>query len=141
VFGRSLGGAVSLYLAEKFPDWVQGVIVENTFLSVSAMVDALMPFLVPIKQFVLNIKWNSDEKIAAVKQPILFISGDADELVPPAHMQALYALAAASVHRDFYSVTGGTHNDTWERGGVEYYQVCYIYMHQFTCIVLCNCYS
>ncbi len=75
MFGRSLGGAVSIYLAHKYPNLVKGIIVENTFLSVSAMVDVLMPFLKPIKSFVLNIKWNSDEKISSLKQPILFISG------------------------------------------------------------------
>lgn len=75
VFGRSLGGAVSFYLAEKFPSEVAAVIVENTFLSISAMVDIVMPFLRPIKPYVLRIKWDSDEKISRVKQPILFISG------------------------------------------------------------------
>jgi hypothetical protein len=75
LFGRSLGGAVSIYLANKFPDRVAGVIVENTFLSVSSMVDILMPFLNPIKSYVLNIKWNSDQAIPFLKQPILFISG------------------------------------------------------------------
>ncbi len=75
MFGRSLGGAVSIYLAHKYPNLVKGIIVENTFLSVSAMVDVLMPFLKSIKSFVLNIKWNSDEKIPSLNQPILFISG------------------------------------------------------------------
>jgi abhydrolase domain-containing protein 13 len=81
VFGRSLGGAVSVYLAHKHPDLVKAVILENTFLSVGAMVDVLMPFFKPIKWLVLNIKWNSDEKICDLVQPILFISGAQDELV------------------------------------------------------------
>lgn len=75
VFGRSLGGAVSVYLAEKFPNKVAAVVVENTFLSIGAMVDILMPFLSPLKPLVLKIKWDSDNKIQHVKQPILFISG------------------------------------------------------------------
>lgn len=122
MFGRSLGGAVSVYLAHKFPERVRGVIVENTFLSVSAMVDKLMPFLKSIKSIVLNIKWNSDDKVGSLKQPILFISGDKDELVPRFHMEKLHELAKSSVHAEFYSVTGGTHNDTWERGGAAYYK-------------------
>lgn len=75
VFGRSLGGAVAIYLAKAFPARVHGVVVENTFLSVSAMVDVLMPFLVPIKPYVLNMHWRNDENIAELKHPILFISG------------------------------------------------------------------
>ncbi len=74
-FGRSLGGAVSVSLAHRFPELVSAVIVENTFLSVGAMVDVLMPYVRLLKGLVLRIKWDSDVKIAQLKQPILFISG------------------------------------------------------------------
>eukprot|EP01033_Poteriospumella_lacustris_P000508 gene508-341_t len=122
VFGRSLGGAVSIYLAEKFPHKVAAVIVENTFLSIGAMVDVLMPFLTPLKPYVLKINWDSENKIQHIKQPILFISGDSDQLVPPVHMKKLYDLAVKSSRREMYSVSGGTHNDTWFRAGFAYYQ-------------------
>jgi len=121
VFGRSLGGAVSFYLAEKFPSLVAGVIVENTFLSISQMVDILMPYLKILKPYVLRIKWNNDEIVPLVRQPILFISGEKDELVPPFHMVKLYDLAKSSMHRQLYSVPCGRHNDTWEKGGSKYY--------------------
>lgn len=75
VFGRSLGGAIAIWLAKKFPEYVSGVIVENTFLSINAMVDVMLPFLKPIKALVLRIKWDSDKLIQYVNQPILFISG------------------------------------------------------------------
>ena len=123
MFGRSLGGAVCFYLAEKFPDLVAGVIVENTFLSISAMVDILMPFLTLIKPYVLRMKWNSDELISRVKQPILFLSGARDRLVPPFHMKRLYDLATATRLREMYVVSNGDHNDTWEKGGIQYYLV------------------
>jgi hypothetical protein len=122
VFGRSLGGAVCMYLAEKFPSEVAAVIVENTFLSVGAMVDILLPFLRPLKPYVLKIKWDNDRKIPQVKQPILFISGDSDQLVPPFHMKQLYELATSSARKEMYSVSGGTHNDTWYRAGKAYYR-------------------
>jgi hypothetical protein len=38
-------------------------------------------------------------------------------------MKGLYELALKTIHREFYSVLGGTHNDTWEVGGQDYYQV------------------
>ena len=38
-------------------------------------------------------------------------------------MKRLYDLALMSKHKDFYSVSGGTHNDTWVKAGVEYYKV------------------
>jgi dienelactone hydrolase len=121
-FGRSLGGAVAISLAHSFPDLVSGVIVENTFVSIGAMVDVLMPFLRHIRQFVLCMNWDSAVKIADLKVPIMFIAGDSDELVPPSHMRTLYELATRSVFREFYSVLGGTHNDTFEVAGAEYYR-------------------
>lgn len=50
-------------------------------------------------------------------------AGDSDELVPTEHMKRLHALATASSFTDFFSVRGGTHNDTWERAGAGYYKV------------------
>jgi pimeloyl-ACP methyl ester carboxylesterase len=74
-FGRSLGGAVAVSLAHRHPDLVAGVIMENTFLSVGAMVDVLMPFLRHIRHLVLTMNWGSDVKVAELKMPLLFISG------------------------------------------------------------------
>lgn len=74
-FGRSLGGAVSIALAARYPHLVQAIVVENTFLSIPAMVDKLMPIVSGLKGYILNIKWDSDEKIKQLKHPMLFISG------------------------------------------------------------------
>ena len=52
---------------------------------------------------------------------ILYV-GDADELVPASHMRSLYNYAANCCDKDFYSVRNGTHNDTFEVAGIEYYQ-------------------
>ena len=54
---------------------------------------------------------------------MLLFKGDRDELVPTFHMIRLHELASNSAYADFYSVRGGTHNDTWERGGQAYYIV------------------
>jgi len=121
-FGRSLGGAVAIALAEKFPEAIRAVVVENTFLSISSMVDTLMPLVSIFKPLVLRIRWDSDVKIQKLKQPIMYISGDSDELVPPLHMKKLHELATSSTHKDFYRVLGGTHNDTWVVGGSTYYK-------------------
>lgn len=121
VFGRSLGGAVSVAIAESQPDLVSGIILENTFLSISHMVDSLMPFLTPIKWLVLRLKWDTNVLIARVKQPILFISGERDELVPPAHMRELLSLSKLSRFTTFRSVPNGGHNDSYLRAGPQYY--------------------
>jgi pimeloyl-ACP methyl ester carboxylesterase len=121
-FGRSLGGAVSIELAHRFPTKIKAVVVENTFLSIAAMVDRLMPYVSALKFLILRIGWNSDAKIQNLEQPIFFISGEMDELVPPVHMRKLAELALRSSYKEFFSVPGGTHNDTWERA-FDYYEV------------------
>jgi len=52
VFGRSLGGAVSIQLAEKKSNQIKGVIIENSFTSIGEMVDHLMPMVAPFKRFI-----------------------------------------------------------------------------------------
>ena len=49
VFGRSLGGAVCFSAAQRNPTLVSAVVVENTFGSIPAMVDVLLPYLSAIK--------------------------------------------------------------------------------------------
>lgn len=114
---------MAVSLAAAWPSEVQAVVLENTYTSISDMVDKLMPFLSPLKGHLLNIKWDSDRKIQLLTQPILFISGDSDELVPTEHMVRLHELATKSRLSVFFSVRGGTHNDTWERAGSSYYEV------------------
>jgi fermentation-respiration switch protein FrsA (DUF1100 family) len=121
VFGRSLGGGVCFSLAAKHPNLVKAIVVENTFLSIGAMVDCLMPYIARLKPLVLRIKWDNDVKVKSAKQPILFISGDSDELVPPFHMKKLFDTAHVSAHKEFFSVSGGTHNDTWLKAGSKWY--------------------
>jgi fermentation-respiration switch protein FrsA (DUF1100 family) len=122
LFGESLGGAVTISLAHARPTLVSGIILENTFLSVPKMVDHLMPLVAPLKGLILSIKWDSDMKITTLPHPMLFVSGLADQLVPPFHMKALHDSAAKSSYRDLYEVPGGEHNDTFVTGGMTYYR-------------------
>jgi abhydrolase domain-containing protein 13 len=55
LFGRSLGGAVAIAAADEFSEHVKAVIVENTFLSISYMVDSLVPPLRYFKPLVLRV--------------------------------------------------------------------------------------
>jgi pimeloyl-ACP methyl ester carboxylesterase len=76
LFGRSLGGAVALHAVSAFPSVPAAVILENTFTSISDMVDQIFPvFISSLKWLVLRIRWRSIDIIPEVKQPILFISG------------------------------------------------------------------
>lgn len=124
LFGRSLGGAVAFHLAsycQANSINLAGVIVENTFLSISKMVDVIMPFVAPLKGLILRIGWDNEGIVGGLKVPILYISGSADELVPPSHMEKLHELSTGSSKASIYRVRDGTHNDTWLRGEVPYW--------------------
>ena len=128
LFGRSLGGAVAFHLAQvcyqkSIP--IAGIIVENTFLSISAMVDSLMPkIIVLLKPLVLRMKWDSESIVPTLKNiPVLYLSGSKDELVPPHHMSKLYQLSKQHTENvRIHFVEDGTHNDTWMRGGQPYWE-------------------
>ncbi|KAF0700393.1 Aste57867_9098 [Aphanomyces stellatus] len=120
-FGRSIGGAVAIYLAETRRDKIAAIIVENTFLSISTMVDQVMPIFTFVKPLVLAIDWNNARRIPHVTLPLLFVAGERDELVPHAHMQQLYAMATKSSLRKWLPIPRGTHNDSWLRGGLDYF--------------------
>lgn len=59
---------------------IRAVIVENTFLSVSHMVDELLPLLKRIKWLVLRLNWNNEQKARRLTRPVLYISGKAGML-------------------------------------------------------------
>ncbi|XXQ39521.1 Serine aminopeptidase S33 domain-containing protein [Plasmodiophora brassicae] len=120
VFGRSLGGAVALFIAKRYNAEVRATIIENTFTSIPDMVDVVLPLLAPLKRLILRIDWPSRSRIGHVTHPILFLSGTQDELVPSHQMEALYAAAVSSPHKEIHRVEDGTHNDTWLKGGEAY---------------------
>ncbi|XP_012077007.1 alpha/beta hydrolase domain-containing protein WAV2 isoform X2 [Jatropha curcas] len=134
VFGRSLGGAVGALLTKNNPDKVAGLILENTFTSILDMAGVLLPFLKwfigsnhskgpKILNFLVRSPWSTVDVIGQVKQPVLFLSGLQDEMVPPSHMQMLYAKAAAhNKECIFVEFPTGMHMDTWLAGGDQYWK-------------------
>ena len=66
-----------------------------------------------------------------VKQPVLFLSGLQDEMIPPSHMQMLYAKAAAHNKRCvFVDFPTGMHMDTWVTGGDNYWKTVQEFLQQ-----------
>ncbi|XP_047943279.1 alpha/beta hydrolase domain-containing protein WAV2-like [Salvia hispanica] len=134
VFGRSLGGAVGTALVRNNPDKVAALILENTFTSILDMAGVLLPFLKwfigkggskgpKVLNFLVRSPWSTVDVIGEVKQPILLLSGLQDEMVPPAHMEMLYAKAAARNQQcSFVEFPTGMHMDTWLSGGDRYWR-------------------
>ena len=84
VFGRSLGGAVAIELCMQPNSGIRGLILENTFTSISDMASTMVPvpYSTIFKWFLQKIHYPSIKRIRKVKQPILFIRGMQDEIVP-----------------------------------------------------------
>ncbi|RYR77231.1 hypothetical protein Ahy_A01g001685 [Arachis hypogaea] len=141
VFGRSLGGAVGAVLTKNNPDKVAALILENTFTSILDMAGVLLPFLKwfiggssskgKILNFLVRSPWSTIDVVGQIKQPILFLSGLQDEMVPPSHMQMLYAKAATRNNRClFVEFPTGMHMDTWLAGGDQYWRTIQQFLEQ-----------
>ncbi|XP_064936874.1 alpha/beta hydrolase domain-containing protein WAV2-like isoform X1 [Musa acuminata AAA Group] len=143
VFGRSLGGAVGAMLARNNSDKVSALILENTFTSILDMAAIMFPFLKwfiggsgskspKVLNCIVRSPWSTIDIIDKIEQPIIFLSGLQDELVPPSHMQMLYAKAIEN-NRDcrFVDFPNGTHMDTWFNGGERYWRTIQLFLDQY----------
>ncbi|KAK9142234.1 hypothetical protein Syun_011634 [Stephania yunnanensis] len=84
-----------------------------------------------ILNFLVRSPWSTIDIVSQIKQPILFISGLQDEMVPPFHMQMLYAKAAAHNNRcQFVEFPTGMHMDTWLAGGDNYWRTIQRFLEQ-----------
>ncbi|OMJ93573.1 hypothetical protein SteCoe_3408 [Stentor coeruleus] len=118
VFGASLGGAVAIYVAQKFPN-IRGIMIENTFTSLPELVDHLMPKIAWMKSLILRNYWPSIQRLPFVNCKILFIAGVKDELIPHAHMLELYKIAKDE-QKEIFLIQDGDHNMSWKIAGPEF---------------------
>jgi hypothetical protein len=114
-FGRSLGAAVAVELANRGP--CQGLILETPFASIRDMARAAFPLL-PIGGL-LRTKYDTVEKVKKIKCPLLVLHGDQDEIVP--FSQGRKVFEAAPEPKEFYVIPGAHHNDTYIVGGRAYF--------------------
>jgi abhydrolase domain-containing protein 13 len=113
MFGRSLGGSVAIYAANRFPENIRVVIVENTFLSVPDMLPHTFPVLGFLRPLVRS-QWRNIDRVTTLPSdlPVLFLSGQKDEIVPPFMMASLFEKCSSEKKRIEY-FSDGHHNETW----------------------------
>jgi hypothetical protein len=116
IFGRSLGAAVAAEMALRFA--CRGLILESPFTSIRDMAKTVFPVW-PIGPL-LHTRFDVLEKISKVKVPLLVLHGDRDGLVP--YEQGQKVFAAARAPKEFYTIRGATHNDTYLVGGDAYFE-------------------
>ncbi|KAH3671227.1 hypothetical protein WICMUC_004744 [Wickerhamomyces mucosus] len=112
LYGRSLGGAVAIYIASKNYFNVHGVILENTFINLRACIPHIFPLLSNVA-FLCHDKWDSEKDILQINQEVsvLFLSATDDEIVPPQHMDRLYKVCN-STNKNIVRFKDSKHNET-----------------------------
>lgn len=102
--GRSLGGAVATWLAERHSP--RALILESTFTSVPDLASELYPWL-PVRLLV-RFRYDTASRLPRVGAPVLIVHSRTDEIIPFHHGQRLFE--AARPPRAFLEVQGG-HNE------------------------------
>ncbi|KAI0447738.1 alpha/beta-hydrolase [Xylaria telfairii] len=113
VYGQSLGGAVSIKLVAKNQQAgdIAGLILENTFISMRALIPSVIPPARYLTMLCHQI-WPSESILPSITEvPILFLSGLQDEIVPPAHMRRLYEVTTTPT-KIWKPLPGGDHNSS-----------------------------
>ena len=108
VYGRSLGGAVSIDLASR--KRVGGLIAESTFVSAFRVLTKIQ--IAPFDKF------PSIDKIKKVNCPVLFIHGRNDRIIPFWHGEKLFA--EANEPKFSLWIERADHNDVSDVGGETY---------------------
>jgi len=114
-FGRSLGAAVAAELATREDSLA--LILETPFASIREMARVAFPIL-PIGPL-LRTRYDVVEKLGRVQTPLLVLHGDKDDVVP--YEQGKKVFEAAHNPKEFYTIRGAHHNDTYIVGGEAYF--------------------
>jgi fermentation-respiration switch protein FrsA (DUF1100 family) len=115
IFGRSLGGAVAVDLAQDRE--IAGLILESTFASAAAVAESAFGGSFA---WLARNRFDSERKITRLRAPLLFFHGDRDEIV--AHRLGRRLFESAPEPKTFETIRGAGHNDTVEVGGRAYFE-------------------
>lgn len=105
LMGVSLGGGVAVQVASAEPP--RGLVLVNTFTSLPEVAQHHVPWL-PMS-LMMTLRMNSLDAIRHYRGPVLVSHADADEVIPFAQGEALFA--AAPGPKQFYRNVGAGHND------------------------------
>lgn len=119
IYGYSLGGAVAIAMAAEH-DGFAGVVVESSFTSIGDIVRQSRWGWVPGLSLLVTQSFDSADRIARVTEPLLFIHGTADGVVPHTMSDALRADAVKvpAEYKHVLKIEGARHYGGI--GGTEY---------------------
>ncbi|MGB8397436.1 alpha/beta hydrolase [Bradyrhizobium sp.] len=113
VWGFSLGTGVAVALAAEQP--LARLILEAAYTSIADVAAAALPIL-PVR-WLMRDRFRSDERMAQITAPLLFMHGAADSSIPIAFGERLFALAREP--KQFVRFPRGGHNDLDNFGAAE----------------------
>ena len=113
LWGESLGTGVAVALAAEKP--VSRLILDAPYTSTLDVARASYPFL-PVR-FLMKDQFRSDERIARVKVPVLILHGEADQVIPIAYGERLYAMIPGE--KRLVRFPGGYHGGLDGLGGAD----------------------
>lgn len=121
IYGHSLGGAVAIDLASGLDGQApaRGLIVDSSFTTLADIAKSLSTPWLPL-QLILSQKFDSLDKIARVRMPVLIMHGTSDRYVPSRFSEQLYR--AAPGRKKLLLVPGGSHNNSMHVGEQEFRQ-------------------
>ena len=117
IYGHSLGGAIAIDLAVRRPQ-TAGLIVENTFTSMSALLAKRGIVRLFPTNFLINQRFDSLSKLKLLQVPLLIIHGRCDHTVPFKMGEILFE--AAKVPKQFFIAPHAGHNNVASLSGEEY---------------------
>ena len=113
LWGESLGTGVAVALAAEKP--ISRMILDAPYTSTLDIARANYPFL-PVR-FLMKDQFRSDERIARVKVPVLILHGEADQIIPIAYGERLYAMIPGE--KRLVRFPGGYHGGLDGLGGAD----------------------
>ena len=113
IAGRSLGGAVAAWLAERHSP--RALVLESTFTSVPDLASELYPWL-PVR-WLARFQYNTAARLPSVQSPVLILHSRADEIIPFGHGQRLWQ--AANEPKVLVEIQGA-HNEGYTLSEREY---------------------
>lgn len=115
LFGRSLGGGVTSWLATRVK--AAGVILESTFTSMPDLAAELY-WYIPVR-WLISYSYNTADRLHRIKLPILVVHSTEDELIPFSHGQALFQRATEP---KWFLPIKGSHNRGFLQSRARYRQ-------------------
>ena len=111
LYGESLGTAVAIRLAAE--GFGERLVLEAPFTSIPDLILAQHP--TEKLDHLITQRWNSQDHVGGVAQPLLIIHGTEDRLVPIAMGEAILE-SAGSVKKQLLRIENASHTTLWTGG-------------------------